>query len=49
VARIGWLGDMGCKKLTGGESINGDAEHWMMSPVYVAAMDTEAANTTGRA
>ncbi|HNV58033.1 MAG TPA: hypothetical protein PKH72_00120 [Rhodoferax sp.] len=39
VRRIGWLGDLGCEKLKCGPGpVNGDAEHWMMSPVYVAEL-----------
>lgn len=40
VARIGWLGDLGSKKLTGVASVNGDAEQWMVNPSYVHGLNT---------
>lgn len=39
VAQIGWMADLGCKKLTGSEDVKGDAEQWMMSPVYVGTLE----------
>lgn len=38
VSRIGWMADLGCKKLTGAESVLGDAEQWLMHPAYVQAL-----------
>jgi len=40
VARIGWLGDLGSKKLTGVASVNGDAEQWMVNPAYVHGLNS---------
>ena len=39
VSRIGWMADLGSKKLTGSENIKGDAEQWLMSPVYADSLD----------
>jgi hypothetical protein len=39
VARMGWMADLGCKKLTGGESVMGDAEQWLMFPAYTRLLE----------
>ena len=40
VSRMGWMADLGCKKLTGAESVLGDAEQWLMFPAYVQALQS---------
>ena len=35
VARMGWMSDLGCKKLNGMENARGDAEQWMVNNSYV--------------
>lgn len=32
--RVGWLGDLLLEKLTGMTQIRGDAEHWLLCPIY---------------
>ncbi|WP_188708576.1 hypothetical protein [Polaromonas eurypsychrophila] len=39
VTRMGWMADLGSKKLTGCENIKGDAEQWLMSPAYVNELE----------
>ncbi|MDE1947403.1 MAG: hypothetical protein KGL43_24820 [Burkholderiales bacterium] len=34
ICRLGWMADLGCAKLTGHEDVRGDAEKWLMPPVY---------------
>jgi hypothetical protein len=32
--RLGWLGDLGVKKLSGHYTIMGDSEHWLVNQTY---------------
>ena len=39
VQRIGWMADLGNKKLNEREEVQGDAEQWMLHPVYVDELE----------
>jgi hypothetical protein len=43
IQTIGWMADNGTTKL-GGSEIRGDAEAWLMSPVYQAIGEKEASH-----
>ena len=35
IKRIGWMADLGNKKLNEREEVQGDAEQWLMHPAYI--------------
>lgn len=42
VSQIGWMADLGHKKLTSQETVKGDAEHWMVHPLYERTLREKA-------
>lgn len=43
VARMGWMADLGSKKLTDAECVLGDAEQWLMFPAYTDTLKKQTA------
>jgi hypothetical protein len=41
INRLGWLADLANAKLNDGESIRGDAEQWLLSPMYNQTREQE--------
>ena len=43
VNRMGWMADLGNKKLNEREEVKGDAEQWMIHPAYINDLEKTAA------